>query len=129
MTEPAPVAKAPVKSDPINFALATCVSKSFALKFLRKAFVGARIQKIPGVPGADPTIETWQVWATGPKGKQGLVEVTGPRAVLPYACVREAFLKRLNMRVEVIPLKNGVRMTAEEIKPEPTEAPASEAKP
>lgn len=65
-------------------------------------------------------IETWQVWATGTRGKQGIVEVTAPRLMLPFAVVRESFRCRLNMDVLVTQLKGGgVNLSAEPMPPPP----------
>lgn len=118
-----------VKSEKVDLGLARLVSKSFALKFLRKAVVGARIQVIKNPPPAiregyhldeHPDHEVWQVWAGV---KQALVEVVGPREVLPFVAAREVCRCRLNMELVVLPLKGGgVRLQATEIpKPEPHE--------
>lgn len=125
------VARLAVKSKPITtVGDARLVSKSFALRFLRKAFVAARIQrvdtpagtKLPDNSGLEHLgpIETWQVWATGTRGKQGIVEVTAPREMLPFAVVREAFRCRLQMDVIITPIKGGgVNLRAEPLPPPP----------
>lgn len=65
-------------------------------------------------------LETWQVWATGTRGKQGIVEVTAPRDMLPFAVVREAFRCRLQMEVTVEPVKGGgCRLSAKPLPPPP----------
>lgn len=94
---------------------------------MRKAFIGARIQRVDTPAGTkipennDPSlgpIETWQVWATSSRGKQGVIEVTAPRLMLPFGVVREAFRCRLQMDVKVTPLKGGgVNLSATPIPP------------
>lgn len=111
-----------VKSQGVSLAEAALVSKSFALKFLKKAIVNARIQVIKNPPeairkgydlDANPDYEVWQVWSGT---KQALVEVVGPRDVLPFVAVREVYRCILKMNVEVLSLgKKGVRLQATEI--------------
>lgn len=124
----ADVARVAVKSKPITtIGDARRVSKSFALKFLRKAFVGARIQRVetpagtkipPEVSDLGP-LETWQVWARSTQGQEGVIEVTAPREMLPYGVVREAYRCRLQMDVTVEAVKGGVRLSAKPIPPPP----------
>lgn len=64
-------------------------------------------------------LETWQVWAVGSQGKQGVIEVTAPRDMLPYAVVREAYRCRLQMDVMVEVVRGGVRLSAKPIPPPP----------
>lgn len=122
------VARVAVKAPHVNnLGDASRVTKSFALKFLRKAFIAARIQRVempegtripPEAEGLGP-IETWQVWAYSDGKREGVIEVTAPVGVLPYAVVREAYRCRLNMAVRVENIKGGVRLSAEPIEPVP----------
>lgn len=80
---------------------------------------GTKLPPDSEIEGLGP-IETWQVWATGSRGKQGIVEVTAPREMLPYAVVREAFRCRLQMDVTVSPIKGGgVNLSATPLPPPP----------
>lgn len=112
-----------VKSEGVNVSEARLVTKSFALKFLRKAFINARIQVLKNPPKVvrekykmdeDPRLEVWQVWSGT---KAPLVEVCATPDVLPFCCVREAARCRLNMRVRAFLIKGGVRIEAEQIDP------------
>lgn len=94
---------------------------------LRKAFVKARIQRVTTPAGTKipenhdaslGPIETWQVWC-GVNSKDGVVEVTAPREMLPFAVVREAYRCRLYMDVTIESIKGGVRMSAKPIPPPP----------
>lgn len=75
--------------------------------------------KIPPEHADLGPLETWQVWC-GVNSNEGIVEVTAPRDVLPYAVVREAFRCRLQMDVKVTALKGGgVNLTAVPLPPPP----------
>ncbi len=118
-----------VKSPGVVEGDARLVSKSFALKFLRKVIVNARVQKLKDIPQAvrdgykldeHPGHEVWQVWSGV---KTPLVEVVGPPEVLPFVACREVCRCKLNMELKVYRLPNGgVRLQATELpKPEPHE--------
>lgn len=121
-----PLMRMKVKHDRVEMQLARLISKSFALKFLRKAFINARIQVIKNpsevvkkgyeLDARPADHEVWQVWS----GQNPLVEVVAPRDILPFVCVREAFRCKLKMNVSIVPLTEkdkvkGVRLVAEPI--------------
>lgn len=104
--------KKAIETEPINEANASRISKSRAQRCLRRAFLEARFQTVSNPEDADPAHETWQVWCKGAAGRMtALVEVTGPRSVLPFAAMRECF-KRIGrdiifngQNIEAIPMK------------------------
>ncbi len=114
--------KKSIETDPIDEAQAVRISKSRAQRCLRRAFLEARFQTVASPEGADPAHETWQVWCKGGGGRMtALVEVTGPRAVLPFAAMRECFKRIgrdivLNIKdgtIEAVPMKLKLRAGGE----------------